>query len=83
MTMIKFIFLIRACGAIEPYIFVAYFFTMFPKAVSSVDSTSERHILLHNMESIRIIRMKEICKIRRGGKITNRIFRGNIDGSWE
>ena len=83
MTIIKFLFLIRACGVIGPCLFVASYLTMFPKAVSSVDPTFERHIFLHNMESIRIIRRKEIWRIRRGGQSTNIIFRGNRDGSWE
>ena len=35
------------------------------------------------MERIRIIRKKEIRRIRTGGQSTNRIFRGNRDGSWD
>ena len=53
MTIIKFLFLIRACGATEPCLFVASFSTMFPTALSSVDSTFQRHIFLQNMESLR------------------------------
>ena len=83
MTIIKSLFLIRACGAIEPCIFVAYYSTMFPTAVSSVEPTFQRHIFPHNMESIRIISRKEIWIMRRGGQITNMIFRGKRDGIWE
>ena len=81
--MIKYLVFIRACGAVEPCLFVASFFTMFTKTVSAVHPTFQRHIFLHNMESIRIISMKDIWKIRRGGQSTNRIFIGNRDGSWE
>ena len=38
---------------------------------------------VHNMESIRITRRKEIRKIRRGGKSNKIFFRGNRDGRWE
>ena len=83
MTIIKFLVFIRACGTIEPCIFVAYFSTMFPTTVSYVDSTFQRHIFLQNMESIMTISRKDIWIIRRGGQVTNIVFRGNIDGSWE
>ena len=83
MKIIKLIFLIRACGSTEDFIFVAYFLIMFPTAVSSVHPTLERHIILHNMESIRIIRRKEIWRIISGGQSTHRNIRGNIDGIWE
>ena len=83
MTKINIIFLIRACGSIEPCIFVAYFLTIFSTSVSNVDPTFERHIFLHNIESIRIIRRKKIWWFIRVGQITNRTFRGNIDGIWE
>ena len=33
-----------ACGAIEPYIFLAYVFTMFPKSVSYLCPNFQRHI---------------------------------------
>ena len=56
---------------------------MFPTAVSSVESTFQRHIFIQNMESFRAISRKDIWRIRRGGQGTNRVFRGNIDGSWE
>ena len=82
MKIIKFLVSIRVCGAIEHFIFVEYVFTMFPTAVSYVDPTLEMHIFIHSMESIRIIISKEICIIRRGGQITNRIFIGNRDGGW-
>ena len=83
MTIIKFLDFIRACGAIEPCLFVAYFSAMFPATVSSVESTFQRHFFLQNMDSIRIVSSKDIWRIRRGGQGTNRFFRGNIDGSWE
>ena len=56
---------------------------MFPTEVSSVDPTFEIHIFLNNMESIRIIRRKDIWKIRRGGQSNTIIFIGNGDGRWE
>ena len=83
MTIIKFLFLIIACVSIEPYLFVASFLAMFPTEVSSINSTLERHIFLHNMESIMTTRRKEIWRIRRGVKSTNIIFRCSIYGSWE
>ena len=55
MTIIKFL-----VGAIEPCLFVAYYLTMFPTAVSSVDPTFQMHIFLHSMESIRTISSKDI-----------------------
>ena len=81
--MINFIFLIRACEAIEPCLFVAYFLIVFPTADSCVESNLDIHIFIHNMDSISTIRRKEIWRIRRGGQSTNRIFRGKIDGIWE
>ena len=83
MTIIKCLVFIRACGAIEPCIFVASFLTMFPTAVSSMDSTFQRHMFLQNMESFRTIGRKGIWLIGRGGQGTNRVFRGNINGSLE
>ena len=83
MIIIKFIVLIRAYGSIEPFLFVASFFIMFFTAVSYFHPTKERHIFINNTESIRIIRRKEIWIIRRGGKSTKIISRGNRDGSWE
>ena len=56
---------------------------MFPTAVSSVDTNFLRKTFLQNMESFRTISRKDIWKIRRGGQGTNRVFRGNINGSWE
>ena len=56
---------------------------MFPTAVSSVESTFQRHIFLQNMESFRTISRKDIWQIRRGGQGTNIVFIGNRDGSWE
>ena len=83
MTIIKYLVLIRACGAIEPCIFVAYFSTMFPTTESSVHPTFQRNIFLCNMESIMTISRRDICWIRRGGQSTNRIFKGNRYVSWE
>ena len=83
MIIIKSTFIIRECGAIEPCLFVAYYLTMFPIALSCVYPTVERHIFIHNTYSIRIIRRKEIWIIRRGGQSTNVIFRGNRDVIWE
>ena len=83
MIVIKFIVLIRACGAIEPCLFVASFLITFDTAVSSFHPTKERKIFIHNMESISIIKGKDIWLIRRGGQITERVFKGNQDGSWE
>ena len=82
MTIIKSA-LIILCGSIEPFLFVAYVLAMFPTTVSSVHPTFQRHIFLHNMESIRTISRKDIWLIRRGGQSTTIIFRGNRDGSWE
>ena len=48
-----------------------------------MDPTFQRHIFIHNMNSIRIMIRKEIWQIIRGGKITNRVFRRNRDGSWK
>ena len=59
--------------------FCSIFLTMFPTTVSSVQPTLESYIFLHNMESIRIIRRKEIWS----GQSNNIVYRGNIDGSWE
>ena len=71
MTIITFLLHIIACGEIEPCLSVASYFTVLPTEVSSFVPNFERLILLHNMESIRIIIRKEIGKIRRGGQITN------------
>ena len=46
---------------------------MFHTAVSSVGPTFQRHIFLRNMESIKIISRKEICRIKRGRQGINRI----------
>ena len=56
---------------------------MFPTAVSSMDLNFHRHIFLQNMESFRTISRNDIWRIRRGGQGTNRVFRGNRNGSWE
>ena len=83
MTIIKSLVLIRACEAIEPSLFVAYYLTMFPSEVFSVEPNFQMHIFLRNMDSSRSINREEIWKIRRGGQSTNIIFRGNRYGSWE
>ena len=70
MTIIQFIVLIRACGEIQPCIFVASFFILFSRAVSYVHPTKERHIFFHSMGSIGNIRRKEIYLIMRGGQST-------------
>ena len=56
---------------------------MFPTAVSSVEMTFHRQTFLQNMDSFQSISRKDICKIRRVGQGTNRVFRGNRNGSWE
>ena len=56
---------------------------MFPTEVSHFHPSKVRIVFPHNMERIRIIRKKEIRRIRTGGQSTNRIFRGNRDGSWD
>ena len=83
MTIIKSLVFIRAYGAIEPCLFVEYYSTMFPRALSSVDPNFQRHIFFRNMDSFRTIISKDIWQIRRGGQSTNRVFRGNRYGSWE
>ena len=57
---------------------------MFPGAVSSFHPDMLRIIFIHVMRRVRIIisQEKELWRIRRGGKSTNIIFRGNINGSW-
>ena len=83
MTIIKFLVFIRACEAIEHFLFVASFSTMFHTTVSSAEYTFQRHIFLQNMESTRIVSKKGIWRIRRGGQGTNRFFRVNRDVIWE
>ena len=56
---------------------------MYPTAVSSVEKTVHRQTFLQNMDIFLNISRKDIWKIRRGGHGTNRVFRGNINGSWE
>ena len=43
---------------------------MFPTVVYSFHPIMERIVFLHNTKRVQIIRRKEICRIRRGGKIT-------------
>ena len=73
MTIIKILVFVRACGAIEPCLFIAYYSTMFPTAVSSVDPTFQRYIFLHNMYSISIDSRKDIWRIRSVGQGKNKI----------
>ena len=56
---------------------------MFPTALSSVDTTVHRQTFLQNMDIFLTISRKDIWQIRRGGQGTNRVFRGNRNGSWE
>ena len=85
MTEIKFLVFIRAHGAIQPRLFVASFFIVFPRAVSSFHPDTVRLVFTHCMGRVRIIRRyeKESWRIIRGVQSTNIIFRGNRDGSWE
>ena len=82
MTIIKSLVLIRACGSIEPCLFVESYLTMFTTEVFYVEPTIKRNIFLHNTETSRSISRKEIWRISRSGQSTNIIFRGNRDGSW-
>ena len=65
--------------------FVASFIVVFLTEVSSFHPATVRIIFLNFMGRVRIIRRqeKEQWRIKRGGQITNRIFRGNRDCSWE
>ena len=85
MTVITFISFIRACGSVEPCFFVAYFFIMFPTAVSSFHPVTVIIIFLYVMGRVRIIirYRKESWWTRRGVQSTNIIFRGNRNGSWK
>ena len=85
MTVIKFIVFIRACRAIEPLLFIAFFIIMFLTAVSYFHPATVRIIFPHRMGRVRIIRIYEkwFWKIRRGGLSTIRTFRGNRDGIWD
>ena len=71
MKIIKFLVLIRACGEIEPCIFVVFFWPCFLQHYPHPNL--ERNKFIHNIESISIIRRMEIWQIRRGGQITIRI----------
>ena len=55
MTVIKFLFFIRALAAIEPIIFVAYFSIIFPRAVSYFNPAMVRLIFIHGMGRVSII----------------------------
>ena len=83
MTVIRILVFVRARGAIDPRLFVAYFFVMFPTEVSSFFPATARLVFLHNMDKISITRRNEMWLIRRGGQSTDIIFRGNIDGIWD
>ena len=56
---------------------------MYPTAVSSAEMTVHRQTFLQNMDIFLTISRKDIWQIRRGGKGTNRFFRGNRNGSWD
>ena len=73
MTIIKILVFFRACGAIEPCLFIAYYSTMFPTAVYSVDPTFQGYIFLHNMYSISTDSRKDIWRIRSVGQGKNKI----------
>ena len=83
MTIITVFVLIIVCGVIEPCIFVESFYIVFSTAVLYLHPTFYRHIFLHNMQSIRIIRRKDIFPIRRSGQMNKRIFQDNRDDSWD
>ena len=55
MTLIKFLVFIISIGAIEPRIFVAIVFVVFPRAVSAFQSATVRLIFIHFMGRVRII----------------------------
>ena len=63
--------------------FCSIFLTIFTTEVSSVHPTSERHIFIHNMDSISILRWKKIWRIIGGGQSNNSIFIGNRYGIWD
>ena len=56
MKVIKFLVFVGACGAIEPRLFVASYFVMFPIAVSFFCPATVRLIFLHGMAVVRIVR---------------------------
>ena len=81
----KFLIFIKTRGAIEPCLFVAYFFIMSPRAVLSFHPYTVRITFIHCMGRVRTIicKEKESWKTRRGGQITNIFFRGNIYSCWK
>ena len=85
MTVVKFIIFIRSCGSIEPSLFVASFFIMFPRSVSSFHPVMVKLFLFQAMEKVRIIRRqdKELRIIRRGVQSNNRVSRGNRNSIWK
>ena len=62
--------------------FCSIFFVVFPTVLSSVNPTKDRHIHLHNMESVSIIIRKDIWRIISSVQRTKRTFRGNRDIIW-
>ena len=56
MTVMKFIVFIRERGEIQPHLFVAYYFIMFPRSVSYFHPAMVRLIFIHGMEKLSIIR---------------------------
>ena len=59
MTVIKFLLFIIAHGSIEPRLFVACFFVMFPRTVSSFHPSTVRLIFIHGVVRVGIIKSKE------------------------
>ena len=58
---------------------------MEPGALSSFCPATERVVTHDGMLSVRIIRIqdKELWGVKRGGKRTSRVSRGNRNGSWK
>ena len=58
---------------------------MEPGAVSSFPSIMEMVVTHYGMLSVRIIMFhdKKLWRVRRGGKLTNIVSRGNISGIWK
>ena len=56
MTVIEFLVFIRACGAIEPHLFVVSFFIMFPRAVFYFHPATVSLVFINVMAMVSIIR---------------------------
>ena len=78
-------FLYHITWRIITSLFVVPFIIIFPGSVSYFNPDLVSIILLHDMGRVRIIIIfkKESWRIRRGGQITNIVFRGNRNGSWK